>query len=83
MLDYKLALFDKYADDAIDDLIRWLTDEREYLKTIARGRHAWGHYRYGDEQMYEYDAGQLRAEQAEELADAIVYGARRFDLLAL
>lgn len=47
--------------------------EPDELIAIARGRHAWGHYRYGDGLMYEYDQDELVANAAEELADAINY----------
>lgn len=79
-LDAKLELFDRHADQAVDDLIAWLTEHRADLIAVARGRHVWGHYRYGDANFLEYDAQRLRAEQAEELADAIVYGSRRIVL---
>jgi hypothetical protein len=72
-LDDKLATFDLFSDAACDELIRLLTDEREYLKRLAAGRHATGHFLYGDSLMYEYDQTRLLTETAEELADGINY----------
>ena len=80
-LDSKLVLFDAFALGAVDDIIVWLTDHPEDLIAVARGRHVVGHYRFQEEGLFEYDEKHLLAEMAEELADAIVYGARRKFLL--
>jgi hypothetical protein len=40
---------------------------------MARGRHAEGHYRFGDSLMFEYGQEQLVAEAAQEIADAVCY----------
>jgi hypothetical protein len=72
-LDDKLKTFDLFSDAACDELIRLLTEEREYLKRLAAGRHATGHFLYGDSLMYEYDQTRLLTETAEELADGINY----------
>jgi hypothetical protein len=72
-LEDKLETFDQYVDAACDELIRLLTEEREYLKRLAGGRHATGHFLYGDSLMYEYDQTRLLVETAEELADGINY----------
>lgn len=79
-LDAKLRVFDEYADQARDELVRLLTEDWEYVKAVARGRHAWGHFRYGDSLMFEYEPNQLAAETVEELADGVVYTARRLSL---
>lgn len=76
-LDAKLERFDLYASDAVDDLIRWLSEHRSDLVAVARGRHVIGHYLYGDRNFAEWDRDRLLAETAEELADAIVYTTRR------
>jgi hypothetical protein len=72
-LDDKLETFDLFSDAACDELVRLLTEEREYLKRLAAGRHATGHFLYGDSLMYEYDQTRLLTETAEELADGINY----------
>lgn len=76
-LDAKLAIFDRHAGEAVDELIEWLTRHRGDLIALARGRHVSGHYRYGDANFLEWSDGDLDAETAEELADAIVYRSRR------
>jgi hypothetical protein len=76
-LDAKLDVFDRYAHQAVAELIGWLTEHPEDLIALARGRHIDGHYRYGDGNFLEYDDGRLRAETAEEIADAIVYRSRQ------
>lgn len=75
-LDAKLALFDLHADQAVDEIIEWLQTSRSDLVALARGRHVEGHYRYGDGNFLEWDDGELRAQWAQEVADAIVYGSR-------
>lgn len=72
-LDEKLATFDRLADRARDELVRLLTDEWEYVKRMAAGRHANGHFLFGDSLMYEYDQPRLLVEAVEELADGINY----------
>jgi len=79
-LDAKLDVFDSHAEDAVSFLIQWLTDHGDDLIAVARGRHVEGHYRYGDVGLFEHDTGGLLAEAAQELADAIVYTARRIHL---
>lgn len=76
-LDAKLATFDEYAEEAVDDLIRWLSENRSDLVAVARGRHVLGHYLYGNRNFAEWDRDRLLAETAEELGDAIVYTTRR------
>lgn len=76
-LGAKLEIFDRHAHEAVHEIIAWLTEHEDDLVALARGRHVWGHYRYGDANFLEWDDGQLHAGQAEELADAIVYGSRR------
>ena len=79
-LDSKLRDFDSQADAAVTWLIAFLDEYRPELVHLARGRQVLGHFMYGDRLMYEYDRARLAAEIAEELADAIVYAARRLDL---
>ena len=69
----KLTEHEVWAPAAIRYLIDWLREDPEALLAMARGRHAEGHYRYGDTVMYEYDQRTLVAEAAQELADAINY----------
>ena len=69
----KLREHEEWAPAAVRYLIDWLRDEPDMLTAIARGRHASGHYRYGDTLMYEYPQPELIAEAAEELGDAINY----------
>lgn len=69
----KLDRHDAHAVAAVRYLIEWLLRDPELLLAIARGRHAEGHYRYGDTLMFEYDQATLKAEAAQELADAICY----------
>jgi hypothetical protein len=69
----KLEAHEQWAPAAIRYLIDWLREEPETLMAMGRGRHAEGHYRYGDSVMYEYDQRTLVAEAAQELADAINY----------
>jgi hypothetical protein len=73
----KLEAHDEYAKAAVRYLIDWMREEPETLLAMARGRHAEGHYRFGDSVMYEYDQATLLAEAAQELADAINYIALR------
>lgn len=75
-LDAKLAVFDAQAERAVDELVAWLTDRRADLVALARGRHVEGHYRYGDANFLEWGDGELLAQTAQELADAIVYQSR-------
>lgn len=75
-LDAKLEIFDRHANEAVDEIIGWLIQNRDDLIAVARGRHVIGHHLFGDSNFLEWDDGRLRAEQAEELADAIVYGSR-------
>jgi|DewCreStandDraft_4_1066084.scaffolds.fasta_scaffold31704_3 hypothetical protein len=77
----KLEEHDAHAEAAVDWLRAFLDEYRVELLALARGRHVLGHFRYGDRLMYEYDRDRLAAEIAEELADAIVYAARRLALL--
>lgn len=53
---------------------------RDELITIARARHISGHFVHRDGKLFEFDEGRLDKETLEELADAIVYQARRLDL---
>ena len=69
----KLADHDEYAKAAVRYMIDWLRDEPEPLLAMARGRHAEGHYRYGDTLMFELTQNDLQAEAAQELADAVCY----------
>lgn len=79
-MNNKLVAFDHEADAAVTWLLAFLDEYREELIHLARGRQVLGHFLYADTLMYEYDARRLAAEIAEELADAIVYAARRLDL---
>ncbi len=79
-LESKLADFDHSADAAVTWVIGFLEEYREPLIHLARGRQVAGHFLYGDRLMYEFDRDRLAAEIAEELADAIVYAARRLGL---
>lgn len=79
-LDSKLADYDRTADAAVTWLVNFLEDYREPLIHLGRGRQVSGHFLYGDKLMYEFDRERLAAEIAEELADAIVYAARRLDI---
>jgi hypothetical protein len=76
-LEAKLEIFDRYAHDAVRDLIGTLAVYAEDLVVLARGRHVDGHYRYGDRNFLEWDDGEMLAQQMQELADAIVYGTQR------
>jgi hypothetical protein len=69
----KLDTHEEWAPAAIMYLISWLRDDPSALLAMARGRHAEGHYRYGDTVMYAYDQRTLVAEAAQELADGINY----------
>jgi hypothetical protein len=69
----KLEAHDEYARSAVRYLIDWLRDDPEPLLAMARGRHAEGHYRYGDTLMFEHSQETLVAEAAQELADAVCY----------
>lgn len=75
-LPAKLERWEDYAPLAHRYLIDWLRDSPDELMAMAKGRHVWGHYRYGDRNYAEYDEDRLMAEAAEELADAINYIAR-------
>lgn len=79
-LEQKLHDFDVHAPAAVSWLIAFLTEYEDALIHLARGRQVSGHFLYGDKLMYEFDRPRLAAEIAEELADAIVYAARRLDL---
>ena len=69
----KLAHHDLWAPAAVRYLIDWLRDEPQLLLAMARGRHAEGHYRYGDTLMFEHGQAELQAQAAQELADAVCY----------
>ena len=81
-LDAKLEVFDLHAGAAVGEIIAWLADHEAELVALARGRHVEGHYRYEDKGLFEHSHQELRAEAAQEIADAIVYLARRRHLLA-
>lgn len=76
----KLAAFDASSEAAVTWVQEFLEEYRDELIHLARGRQVFGHFLYGDKLMYEYDRARLVAEISEELADAIVYAARRLDL---
>lgn len=82
-LGAKLELFDKHAAAALDEIRDWLDNHPDELLVIARGRHVEGHYRFGDKGLFEYGHMELKAEASQELADAIVYLARRRHLNGL
>ena len=64
---------DPYRLQAIGYMREWLLADQDLIAAMARGRHAEGHFRYGDSVMYEYDQRALKAEAAQELADAVNY----------
>jgi hypothetical protein len=76
----KLDRFDLYAGDAVDELIRLLELNRHEIITVARARHITGHFVHADGELFEYSPGRLTAETFEELADGVVYTARRLDI---
>lgn len=75
-LDAKLAVFDEHAREAVLDLVDWMLEHTDDLVAVARGRHVEGHYRYGNRNFLEWSDGELEAQTAQELADAIVYRSR-------
>ncbi len=79
-LESKLADYDRRAEPAVDWLLAFLAEYREALIHLGRGRQVRGHFEYQDKRLYEFGPERLAAEIAEELADAIVYAARRLDL---
>lgn len=79
----KLDTHDLYSDEAFDHLLEWLKRDRNALIAMARGRHVWGHYRYGDTRFFELDEYQLKAEASEEIADCINYIVRYLQLVSL
>lgn len=76
----KLDRFDRWAEDALDELIRTLERNRDEIIAVARARHITGHFAHGDGQLFELSEGLLDVETWEELADAVVYTARKLDL---
>lgn len=72
-VERKLRELDPYRTQAVDWIGDWLGGDWTGLIAVARGRHAEGHYRYGDSVMYEYNQQTLIAEAAQEIADAINY----------
>lgn len=79
-LDAKLDRFDEHAEAAVELLVRWLLDRRRDMVAAARGRHVWGHYRYGNGNFERWGPGQVRAAILEELADGIVYATRYLEM---
>lgn len=77
----KLDRFDTNAHQAVDQLIAMLNEHRDEIITVARARHITGHFVHGDTVLFEYTAGRLMKETFEELADAVVYMARRADVV--
>lgn len=73
ILGAKLKQHAEWASSAVEMIIAWLQTHPEELITLARGRHVYGHYRYGDRNFAEYDQDRLIAEAAEEIADCINY----------
>jgi len=53
---------------------------RSELVALARGRYALGVFRYPAGPLYSQTRDELAGEIAEELADALVYAARRLDV---
>lgn len=76
----KMATFDRHGDTAFRWLLDFMETHQDELLTLARARHITGHWVYGDGRMYEYDVGRLTKEIAEEIADALVYSARRLSI---
>ena len=76
----KLDRFDRHAHTAVARLRAMLDEMEDEIVTIARARHITGHYVHGDRELFEYTAGRLDKETLEEIADAVVYQARRLDL---
>ena len=73
ILDTKLKQHEEWASRAIEEMITWLHEHPDEIIAMARGRHVWGHYIYGDRNFAEYDQDRLIAEAAEELADCVNY----------
>ena len=73
ILDAKLKQHEEWAHRAVEMMIAWLREHPEEIIAMARGRHVWGHYVYGDRHYAEYDQDRLIAEAAEELADGVNY----------
>lgn len=76
----KLDRFDRHADHALTRVVQMIEEMRDEIVTVARARHITGHFVHHDGELFEYDAGRLDKETLEELADAVVYQARRLDL---
>jgi hypothetical protein len=76
----KLSDFDAYADAGLAWVVGFAESHADELLTLARARHITGHWVHGEGKLFEYDRGRLAKEVAEELADAIVYAARRLAL---
>jgi len=73
ILDAKLKRHEEWTPKAVEMMIAWLHEHPDELIAMARGRHVWGHFRFGDRNYAEYDQDRLIAEAAEELADCVNY----------
>ena len=73
ILNAKLKQHEIWAPKAVAYISEWLATYSEELIAMARGRHVWGHYMYGDRNYAEYNQDRLIAEGAEEGADWINY----------
>lgn len=73
ILDAKLKQHEIWAPPAVEMIIEWLQRYPDELIAMARGRHVYGHFRFGDRNYAEYDQDRLIAEAAEEGADWINY----------
>jgi len=71
---------ERELESAFDWLRQFMEAYRSELIALARGRHAWGTLRYPRAPLYRKTQDELAAEIGEELADALVYAARKLEL---
>jgi hypothetical protein len=71
---------ERELETAFDFLLLFMEAYRKELIAMARGRFAEGVLRYPDGPLYRKSEPELLAETAQEIADALVYTARKLSL---
>ena len=71
-LDEQLLFFDRHAEKAYVQCLRAFKERREPILCEARRRMAEGYSSYGDTSFHKTHK-ELRQEELEEMADAVVY----------
>ena len=72
-----LADFDQHAKVAVEELVNHLNAHGPEIIALARRRFIGGFEEFPEGRIFAFSPAELLTEENEEIADAIVYGARR------